>query len=83
MTIASKIGKTEDELVGKTLYVELKDRAETEWSGVKCVGVSERLISIEYETRGVLRQDFLPWNNISYISVRYSNSNEAAVAPTT
>ena len=78
----TKEGKTEENLIGKTLYVELTGRSEMEWSGVKCVGVSPMAVTVEYESRGVLRQDFLPWAQISYISVRYSNSSEAAAAPT-
>ncbi len=73
----TKANKTETDLVGKVVSITLLDRSESEWSQVKCIGASENLLAIEYENRGVVHQNFFPWRNISYISIRYSNSTES------
>ncbi len=69
------------ELVGKTCYLELNNRNETEWNGCKIVSVTERAVSVEYTTRNVRHFDVLPWHSIAYLSVRFSNG-EAAVTET-
>ena len=65
----------EKALIGKLVSVQLLDRAETEWDGVRLTGLNEHSALVEWEARGVLHQSVIPRTNISYISLRYKNDN--------
>ncbi len=62
--------------IGKAVTVILKDREETTWSRVPCSGVSSLGLTVEYVSRGVNITSFLPWQNISFIETRATDSEE-------
>jgi len=63
-------------LLNQEVSLELRDRAESEFSGVTLTGLDELGATIGYEARGIASVVFIPLDNINYITQRSRDDAE-------